>query len=332
MASTLTRNATLKPVTNAADRPIIACNLAPELLEALERHPARPRLVPIAQGSPVWAVPDGIEILFTAVIGWKSAPSSAPVGWGRHLRWIQSLSAGVDAFPDWALAVPSFTTGRGITADAIAEYVLAAILAHEKGFFQRPVIRGPEDWTQRTLGEVAGRRLALLGFGAIGKAVAVRAQAFGMHISALTRHSTIPGDTGILQAKDLSDLVSTADHLVVCAPLNSKTQNIIDASILAKAKPGLHLINVSRGGLVDHEALAAALDKQLVSAATLDVTQPEPLPEGHSLYTHPHVRLTPHISWNAPSNIESTVKLLGDNLSAWLEGRPLKNLLTKEKS
>jgi phosphoglycerate dehydrogenase-like enzyme len=88
-------------------------------------------------------------------------------------------------------------------------------------------------------------------------------------------------------------------------------------------KSGVHLVNIARGTLVDQEALRVALEDGRVARASLDVVDPEPLPEGHWLYSHPRVRLSPHVSWSAPGTIERTIELFVDNLRRWREGRPL---------
>lgn len=101
---------------------------------------------------------------------------------------------------------------------------------------------------------------------------------------------------GVTPSPSPEAMFAQADHVVVAAPLTDQTQRLIGSKLLSHAKTGLHLINISRGGLVDQDALLAPLDAGVISAATLDVTTPEPLPDGHRLYSHPNVLVSPHIS------------------------------------
>lgn len=280
--------------------------------------------VDISGSDAIWDEAQNAEILITFAKGWRDAPKERPAGWPGRLQWLAIAAAGTDAFPDWAFDVPLVTTGRGIAAPAIAEYVMAVVLAHEKRFFDALPIHRAQDWRTIDLGRVEGRRIGLFGFGAIGQEVARRAAAFGMEIGA------VPGRSGLLQEgvgrfADIAALAGWADHLVLSAPLTPETRRIVNADVLAQAKPGLHLINVARGGLVDTDALLAALVGGEISA-TLDVTDPEPLPEGHALYSLPNVRITPHISYNAPDHMQRTLDLVIGNLEAWRAGEPLRNV------
>ena len=114
---------------------------------------------------------------------------------------------------------------------------------------------------------------------------------------------------GVVVVPELAALVGRADHVVVAAPATARTRHLLDAAAFAAMKPGAHVVNIARGSLVDQEALRRALDDGTVARATLDTVEPEPLPAGHWLYTHPAVRLTPHISWSSPDTMARTVEL-----------------------
>jgi phosphoglycerate dehydrogenase-like enzyme len=308
---------------------VIATNLNAIQNERIAAHWSKPRVIPYASQHPVWEVPPEADVLFTFFAGWRQAPAEAPAGWPFRLTWIQIASAGIDAFPAWVFSVPLVTSGRGVSAVALSEYVLAAILAHEKRFFDGIRVHSAAEWKMRSLGQVEGRTLGVLGLGAIGKAVVARARAFGMRILTVAR-SSVP-EEGIETVGSVVELAARSDHLVLSVPLTRETRGIIDAEVLAAAKPGLHLINVARGELIDHDALLAALDSDRVAAATLDVTYPEPLPEGHPLYTHPKVRLTPHSGWSSDDNADRlTAKLLG-NLDRFLDHEPLVDVVDSKR-
>src|SRR5690606_11871055 len=149
--------------------------------------------------------------------------------------------------------------------------------------------------------------LGIAGYGAIGREVAKRAQALGMDVLALRRGgAAVAPDTGVRAVASVEDLLGASDHVVLALPITPQTRHCINARSLAHAKPGLHLVNIARGALVDQPALLQALDSGRLSGATLDVTDPEPLPEGHALYHHPRVHLTPHVSWAAEGSAALT--------------------------
>lgn len=274
----------------------------------------------------------GADILVTGPFpSWRTAPAEAPPSWGEGPLWVQIVSAGVDAFPAWLLRDRIVTCGRGNAATPIAEYVLTALLSHEKRFDAfRPT--SAAEWRARaaslhkgeTLGSLEGKTLGLAGYGAIGHAVAARARAFGMHVTAWRNRPWTEEDaTGIEPADSLDDLMIRADHLVLALPLTPQTRHVVNAQVLARAKAGLHLVNVARGGLVDEDALLAALDEGRIGAATLDVTSQEPLPDGHPFYSHPRVRLTPHVCWSGPGVDAAATRRIKDNIARFLTGQPL---------
>ncbi len=300
------------------------CRLSPQRMEALGRHPAGLDLVPVPDTAQPWQLPDTAEILVTEARGWDEAPVEAPTGWPGALRWLHVVAAGIDGYPDWIRAVPTVTCGRGANATAIAEYVLGAILLHDKRFFET-VISDASAWKPLVtpLRGLAGKTLGLLGIGAIGREIARRAKAFDMEVRAFRRSTAIAPDPEITLVDGLEPLFATADHLVLAAPLTPQTRGIVSRIVLAHSKPGLHLINIARGALIDDKALLEALDDGRIGAATLDVTEPEPLPVGHAFYSHPRIRLTPHCSWSAEDTTERIMRRLFANIDRYRQGTPL---------
>jgi phosphoglycerate dehydrogenase-like enzyme len=303
--------------------PVIACNLDDDQLERLRAHTSSPEVLDYAKDRPVWEVPQEADILFTFFRGWGAAPKQKPAGWPYNLKWIQIASAGIDAFPDWVFEVPQVTTGRGISAEAISEYIIAAIFAHEKQLFDDLLVRNADQWNKRTLGLVSGKSVGFYGLGAIGQRTATKLTALGMAVSAVRR--SIPDDaaSGIRYYTDLAEMIANVDHLVLASPLTPQTRRSVSANVLARAKTGLHLINISRGEVLDDDALLAALANGTVSAATLDVTAPEPLPADHPFYNHPRIRLTAHISWSSEDNGARIAGKLHRNLDRFLAGEAL---------
>jgi phosphoglycerate dehydrogenase-like enzyme len=119
------------------------------------------------------------------------------------------------------------------------------------------------------------------------------------------------------------ELLAVADHLVLAAPSTELTHYVINTESVALLRRGVHLVNIARGSLVDQDALRRALDEGIVARASLDVTEPEPLPAGHWLFDHPNVFLTPHASWVGPPQFAVSTELFCDNLERFLAGEPL---------
>jgi phosphoglycerate dehydrogenase-like enzyme len=306
---------------------------------AFAAHWSRPRLIDVPNDQPVWLPPKEAEALFTFASAWSKAPSEPPPGWPFNLRWIQLASAGVDSVPQWAYDGPIVACSRGITAKPIAEYVLHAMLNDA----QRPeAVRffTPEDavrlrdedlWMKMSIGVLNERTIGLLGLGAIGQEIAKRAHAFGMRVQALRRSASLSPLDFVKLVPDLNTLVSTSDTLVICAPLTPETRAIINEEVLQAANPNLHLINVARGPLIDQDALLRALNEGKIRKATLDVTAPEPLPDGHPFYSHERVVLTPHIAWFSPNHHERLTHQMLENLSRFASNERLNDVVEKQR-
>lgn len=266
-------------------------------------------------------LPPGVsgEVLLTHA---KGSPNLAGVV-ARGVRWVHTYGTGVNDFPFAALGERLLTCSRGASAGPIAEWVLAMLLAAEKRLPETWIHEPPAHWSIASLGGLRGRTLGLVGLGGIGSAVARLAQAFGMRVQACRRSDARSPVAGVEPVRELGALLAAADHLVLAAPATRATRHLIDARALAVAKPGLHLVNVARGELVDLVALRAALDAGRVGLASLDCVEPEPLPAGHWLYTHPRVRLSPHISWSAPGALDLLALPFVENLKRYLAGEPL---------
>jgi len=249
-----------------------------------------------------------------------------PSGWPWSLRWVQVVSSGIDFYPDWVFQGPPVTSGKGANAEQVAEFALALVFAAAK---QLPGLWVKDaDWRLTALAPVRGRTLGILGFGSIGQSLARKAHALGMRVLALSRPGQPLADVpGVERADDLRQLFAGSDHLVIAAPLTPATRGLIDRQVLAHSKPGLHLVNIARGGLLDQQALLEALDSGLIGRASLDVTEPEPLPNDHPLYHHPRVFLSPHTSAISEEGYPALLEAFLDNFARYREQVPLRNLV-----
>jgi phosphoglycerate dehydrogenase-like enzyme len=266
----------------------------------------------------------GAEILLTTAIGGPRLDEVLDCG----VRWVHTIGTGVDRFPLHMLREGQvLTCSRGASATPISEWVLAVMLAFEKQIPEVWSDVSPARWFQADLGGLHGRRLGVLGMGAIGTEVARRALAFDMDVRGLRRSTRPPDLAGVHAVATASEAVADAHHVVIAAPLTDATRHLVDGRLLAMMRPGAHVVNVARGGLVDQDALRDALDAGHIARASLDVTDPEPLPEGHWMYDHPRVRLSPHISWSMPESNGLLYKTFRTNLDRWLRDDPLEGVV-----
>jgi phosphoglycerate dehydrogenase-like enzyme len=259
-------------------------------------------------------------------------------GWGPHsldlaqrVDWVHLAGTGVDSFPDELFDGRTVTCARGASAIPIAEFVLAGMLAFEKHLPETWIHEPPDHWNFASLGWLNTRTLGLVGLGGIGLAVAERALPFGMEVRALRRRPEPSPLPGVDIVGSLEELLPVADHLVLAAPATPRTRHLIDADALELVKPGVHLVNIARGALVDQDALRVALDDGRVAMATLDTVDPEPLPEGHWLYTHPKVRLSAHVSWASPAGLARTLEIFIDNLTRYAAGEPVLHVVDADE-
>ena len=286
-------------------------------------HPEA-RVIGVPAGVPSDLPPQANILLLRPInVRGYTAPDTPPPGWPYGAQWVHLVSSGIDFYPHWLFNGPPVTTSRGSAADNLAEFALAAIFAASKHL---PDIWVKDaQWNFTALRPLKGTTLGILGFGAIGASLAQKALALGIKVVAL-RQSHAPFGEGVEAARDIHDLFARADHLVVAAPLTEATRHIINRDVLGSAKPGLHLINIARGGLLDQEALLEALDNGQVGLASLDVTEPEPLPDGHALYSHPRVRLSPHTSAISTNSKQEIADTFLANLERYVSGTELANL------
>lgn len=306
---------------------IIASQLDEDFNEVI-----RERLAKIHPEAQVIGVPVGVpsdllpqaNILLLRPINVRgyTAPDTPPPGWPYGAQWVHLVSSGIDFYPQWLFNGPPVTTSRGSAADNLAEFALAAIFAASKHL--PDIWVKDSQWNFTALRPLKGTTLGILGFGAIGERLAQKALALGIKVVAL-RQSQAPFSAGVEAANDIHDLFARADHLVVAAPLTESTRQLINRDVLGSAKPGLHLINIARGGLLDQEALLEALDNGQIGLASLDVTEPEPLPDGHRLYSHPRVRLSPHTSAISTNSKEEIAETFLANLERYVANVELYN-------
>jgi phosphoglycerate dehydrogenase-like enzyme len=261
--------------------------------------------------------------------GWAGWDDTAR--WIDHcgVRWLQLAGTGADGVPKAIFERCTVTCARGASAVPISEWVMAAVLAWSKRMPETLLHEPPKYWNfpNPVLEVVDGATLALVGLGGIGSAVAQRALPFGMRVRALRRTAQASPVPGVEIVTSLDELLPGARHVVIAAPATPRTRHLLDGRAFSLMTPGVHLVNIARGSLVDQDALRSALDDGTVAMATLDTVDPEPLPEGHWMYSHPKVRLTAHISWYTPDLQREALAIFLDNLTRFERGEPLLNVV-----
>jgi phosphoglycerate dehydrogenase-like enzyme len=294
---------------------------------ALAHYAADVDIVTVPRGPPA-VLPKAAEVFVAAPFrkAGGALPPAPPPGWPYDLRWVQLVSVGIDFYPEWLFQGPVVTSARGSSAVALAEFALASILAAAKRFPDIWIDQAAR-WAPTQLSLVSGTTLGLVGFGAIGEALAPRAQALGLQVLAVRRSDAPIQAPGVERVASVAELFGRSDHVVLAAPSTHETFHLIDRAVLARAKPGLHLINVARGALIDDDALLEALDDERVSLASLDVTFPEPLPADHRYYAHPKVRLSPHTSVHTPDTRHNLAARFAENLDRFRQGAPLADVI-----
>jgi phosphoglycerate dehydrogenase-like enzyme len=309
---------------------VIASQFEPGFNDGLRALPFEPTVIDLSDERPWEAANDADILLVRPSLAWRENRGLArPASWPGRLRWIYSGSVGVDFYPQWLLDAPLVSCGRGVASEEIADYVISAIYHHAKDL-EAVRARSLAEWRQAPLGRVAGSTVGIIGLGAIGEAVARRALALGARVTATRRRPLPSGVDGVELLDDLRGVIASADHLVLALPATTATRNLIDDELLALAKPGAHLINIARGSVIDQEALIRALDAGHLGFATLDVTEPEPLPADHPLWIHPKVRLTPHVSSNYTLVRDALFEKVAANLDRFARGEVPLDLVDRQ--
>jgi phosphoglycerate dehydrogenase-like enzyme len=241
------------------------------------------------------------------------------------LRVIQLISAGAE---HWVYHVPpgvTLCTGSGAHGGSTAEWAVAALLAVLRQF-PYYVDRQREGRWQATAGdELAGKRVLVLGAGDLGRSVRARLEPFEATVTLVGRTAR----PGVAATSEVPQLLGEHDVVILMLPLTPATTGLVDAAFLARMPDGAVLVNAARGRVVVTDALLAELTAGRLRAA-LDVTDPEPLPDGHPLFSAPNLFLTPHVGGAVPGFPARATRILRDQVIAFRDGRPLANVVGPE--
>jgi phosphoglycerate dehydrogenase-like enzyme len=237
-----------------------------------------------------------------------------------QVRWVQLPWAGVENWLDKLDDKRVWTSATIAFGKPVAEHALALMLA---GVRRIADCAREQTWTAPPVRPFAGSTVAVVGTGAIGGALIDLVGPFDVEVIAVTRR----GRDGTLPIDRLPEALPRADFVVIAAPATSATRHLIGAAELAAMRDDAWLVNVSRGTLVDTDALVAALQDGAIGGAALDVTEPEPLPAGHPLWTAPGLLLTPHVGGEVPQTGQRVAATVVDQVRRILAGEPLVNVV-----
>jgi phosphoglycerate dehydrogenase-like enzyme len=256
----------------------------------------------------------------------------------RSLKWVQTPDAGMEGLfnrvPEIAEREIVVTNARGAGAPQIGEHALALMLCFARGLDRFARLQRERRWDLEyglSIVEMLwGKAVGIVGFGKSGQEIGWRCKAMGMTVIAADKY---PAESPIVEQvwplERLPDLLRRSDYVVVTVPYTPENENLIGAAELALMKPTARLIVTSRGRIVAHDALVAALKNGTIAAAGLDTVVQEPLPPDNELWDLPNVIITPHIAGNSPELDERTFAILEENVARYLAGQPLINVVDK---
>jgi len=254
----------------------------------------------------------------------------------KHVRWVHSLSAGVEkiVFAELAECGVPLTNGRGVFTPALAEFAIASILYFAKDL--RALVQNQQagKWKQFDIELIQGQTLGIVGYGDIGRESARLAHALGMKLVAVRRNTALSDQDSILDRvfppDALREMLALSDFVLVTTPLTPETRGMIGEAEFSAMKSTAVIINLGRGPVIVESALIAALAAKTIRGAALDVFDEEPLPEGHPFYRLENVLLSPHSADHTVGWADLATRLFLDNFERFRNGQPLRNIVDKK--
>lgn len=289
------------------------------------RVPAESRLRPVAWDGDWGALPEEDDLASCRVFVPPYMGPAANCDITRDmpaLELVQTLTAGVDGLAERLPPGVLLCSAVGVHDASTAELAVGLIIAAQRGIdvAARDVPQGV--WRHQRRRSLADSRVVVVGWGGVGRAIGVRLAGFECDVVAVGRSARLVGDRQVHGADELDALLPDADIVVLSAPLTAETRGLLGASRLALMADGALLVNVSRGAVVDTDAVVAEVASGRLRAA-LDVTDPEPLPPEHPLWGCPGVLITPHLGGNSAAFPPRAQRMLDRQLLRWAAGEPL---------
>jgi phosphoglycerate dehydrogenase-like enzyme len=257
----------------------------------------------------------------------------------KNLRWLQNTAAGADMlmFPEMVASEVLLTGDKGLVGEHLADHAFGLLLVLTRQL-KRAILEAPASWPsrpamRREMIELTGRVMGVVGLGGAGRSVAKRARAFGMDCIAVDLEDVPPDPnvSALWKMDRFLEMLGRADVVTVCAPLTPLTRALFNDAAFAAMKPGSYVVNVTRGPIIDGDAIVRALQTGRLAGAGLDVTPIEPLPEDHPLWNFRNVMITPHTAGASQFRARRNVARFIDNLRRYRTSQPLDGMIDKQK-
>lgn len=318
--------------TSGTVKVLLAARLAPAELEQIRNAARNVELVVPKDNAEQQAAAADAEVIL-------GEPGVETIRAAKKLKWVQHWAAGVERLPRELMEHPAVLTNmQRVFAPVIAETAFGMLLSLTRGLAVDAIPNfAKRKWAPRgtaTLDDLYQKTIGCVGLGGIGTEVSRRAHyGFGMKVLAVDA-KPMPRPEWVAELREpawLMEMVPQLDVLVSCAPHTKQTVKLFNETVFRAMKSTAYFLNVSRGGLVDQEALARALKEGWIRGAGLDVTTPEPLPPEHALWDCPNLVITPHNSGNAAIRQVRLVNLVAENVRRYASGLPLLNVVDKAR-
>ncbi|MGA8599338.1 MAG: D-2-hydroxyacid dehydrogenase [Bryobacteraceae bacterium] len=318
----------------AQPKKILVAYSSPGLVEQLQSVTTQAKLVPVTAANVMQEIVDA-----DAFIG---DITSAEVRAGKNLKWVGVMSAGVERvlFPsdgtsDLRQSKIILTNNKIVQGPEIADHALAMLLMMSRDLYILYRNDQQQVWNPRSFHgiELRGKTAVIVGVGGVGTQIAIRANAFGMHVIGVDPEDKpfLPFLDSVVKPDQFDDVIPKADVIFISAPDTPKSHKMMGTREFELMKKNSYFIAVSRGGIYNMNGLVRALDEKRLAGAGVDVTDPEPLPKDHALWKFPNVIITPHIAGRSDQDARRMVGTIQENIRRFVDGRPLIDVVDKQK-
>ena len=317
----------------AQNKKIVVSNADPELLKLLQSATPKAQVVELKSETAIQQIAEA-----DAFIG-NIKPDQVRIG--KNLKWVQVMAAGVENVlhlsggNDLRDSGIVLTNNQIVQGPEIADHAMAMLLMLSRGLNKFAANRLTETWQARPYGgiELRGRNAVVIGCGGIGTQISVRAWAFGMNVTCIDPEDIpyTPFIQKVVKPDQINEVIPQADVVFISVPHTEKSHKMMGPQQFELMKKDSYFIAVSRGGIYDMPSLVRALDNKRLAGAGVDVTDPEPLPKGHALWKFDNAVITPHIAGRSDKDRARMVGTIQENIRRFVDGRPLINVVDKQK-
>jgi phosphoglycerate dehydrogenase-like enzyme len=321
-------------VLSAQQKKILVSGQTPEVMQDWQSASSKVKLVGVTKDTVMKELPDA-----DAYIGGDISPEMVRAG--KNLKWVQVLSAGVENVlhksggDDLANSNIVVTNNQIVQGPEIADHALAMLLAHTRRLLTYFNDRTTETWRRGAFTgiELRGKQAVVIGLGGIGQQIAQRAWAFGMNVTGVDPEDIpmSPFWQKVVKPDQLDEVIRTADVVFISTPHTPLSHKMMGPKQFELMKKDSYFIAVSRGGIYDLPSLVKALDSKRLAGAGVDVTDPEPLPQGNALWKFENVIITPHIAGRSDMDRGRMLGTVKANIQRFADGKPLINVIDKKK-